>query len=140
MYYLLYTVLFLLPSFGFATPAQPISSHGTIAIGPGTSNGVGIGPIDPRLNLTFAYQTNPLDQDQCVVVATQLLGVFSAGPWTYGVGDIQFWDDRFTKVQIRIRAFRGETTEARFLIWGLYSGIKDMIETNRFRNNLILIR
>ena len=141
MYSLVPTILLMLPSFGFATSAQPISSLAVTATGSSNSNAIGPQPIDPRFSLLHLYQAVRLNEDHCLVIAVQLLGLLGSDPSATDVEPQEYFDDRLPRVAITIRSARtGGTIEARFLIWGLYLGIKNMIENNRFQSVYFLLR
>lgn len=136
-------LLLILPSIAFATPAQPINSLAltTATANPGTSNPIGPEPIDPRFNMQPVYRATPLNEDECLVAAVQFLGLLGSDPFTGPEETRNYFDDRLPHVVITPRSPRtGGTVEARFLVWGLYLGLKDMIESNRFRNVQLVLR
>ena len=131
----------LLPSFGFAMPAQSISSLGLNTTSPGSSNPIGPEPIDPRFNMTILYQAVNLAEDPFLVVAVQFLGILCASPFNSKQPTSSYWDDYLPFVDITHRSpLEGGTIEVRFLVWGIYSGMKDMIETRRFKDAQIVLR
>lgn len=77
MYNVFSTMLFMLPGFGFAIPAQPIESLRLTAANPAISNPVGIQSIDPRFALLIRYDESagPLEEDQFLVSAVQVMGL-----------------------------------------------------------------
>lgn len=121
MYNLFRTILLMLPSFGFAKPAQPINSLGLITASPGASNPIGPEPKDPRFSLQALYKAVPLDEDQCLAATVQFMGLLGSIAFFEPLQTKTYWDDYFPNVEVTNRSPRtGGTIEARFLIWGLY--------------------
>ena len=135
-------ILLLLPSFGFARPAQPISSLHLTPANLDTSNAIGPEPIDSRFEMLPVFQQIPLDEDQSLVIVVQLLGnIGVTGFLEHLPGHNQYWDDRLPNVLIKWRTPQpGTAIQAQFLIWGYYLGIKFMIENTRFRNANFILR
>ena len=141
MYNLFLTILLTLPCFGFATPAQRINPLILPATGPLTANAIGPEPIDPRFTMQALYQAVPLAEDDCLVAAVQLLGGWGSNPFTGQEPSRSYWDDHFPRVLITSQSPRtGGTVETRFLVWGLYLGIKDMIQSTRFKSVQFVLR
>ena len=136
MYDLFLTMLLMLPSFSLAAPAQSSNSLALVTTGPSIVDAIGPEPIDPRFSMEPIYLTTPLDEDDCLVAAVQLIGGWGSNPFTQREQTpISYWDDYVPRVQITIQSPRTTASiETRFLVWGLYLGVKDMIATNRFRN------
>lgn len=131
----------MLLSFGSATSAQPMTSLIPNVPSPLSANAIGPEPIDPRFSMQPSYQAVPLAEDDCVVAAVQLLGLWGSNPFTGQEPTITYWDDYVPRVEITSLSPRaGGTVEARFLIWGLYLGVKDMIESNRFKSVQFVLR
>lgn len=140
MYNLFPAILLVLPSLSFATPARPINSLLPNATDPLLVN-IGSEPIDPRFSMQPLYQAVPLAEDDCLVAAVQLLGLWGSKPFTGQEPTITYWDDYFPRVVIISRSpGAGGAIEVRFLVWGLYLGLKDMIESHRFRNVQLVLR
>ncbi len=142
MYDLSLTMLLMLPSFSLAAPTQPINSLALIAPGPSTVNAIGPEPIDPRFSMQPVYQATRLDEDDCLVAAVQLVGGWGSNPFTQPVQTpISYWDDYVPRVKITIQSPRTRgSIETRFLVWGLYLGVKDMIVMDRFRNVQLVLK
>lgn len=141
MYILCSTIFLVLPSFSFATPAQLTNSRDLITTIPSISNPITVQPVDPRFSMQPVYQAEPLDEDQCLVAAIQLMGLYGSDPFTSPKTTAEYWDNHVPRVVIAPRTTRRDgTMETRFLVWGLYLGIKDMIETNRFNNVQFVLR
>lgn len=141
MSYLFPTILLMLPGFGFASPAQPVNSLGLTTSASLTANTIGPAPIDSRFTMQAVYQTQPLVEDDCLVAAVQILGLWGSDPLTFEEPVQNYFDDRFAHVQIQSRSVttRG-AVEARFLVWGLYLGLKGMITSHRFESVKLVLR
>ena len=141
MYKVFSAIFLMLPSFGSATPVQTISSLDPNGTGPVSANAIGPEPIDPRFSMQALYQAAPLAEDDCLVAAVQLLGLWGSTPFLSQEPTRVYWDDRFPGVEITSRSPRtGGTMEVRVLVWGLYLGVKDMIEFNKFNSVQFVLR
>ena len=141
MYNLFPAISLMLPSFGFATPTQAFNSLGPNGTGSLSANDIGPEPIDIRFSMQAFYQGVSLAEDDCLVAAVQLLGLWGSTPFLSQEPTRVYWDDRFPHVEISSRSPRtGGTMEVRCLVWGLYLGVKNMIESNRFQNVQFVLR
>ena len=141
MSYLFTTILLTLPGFGFASPAQPLNSLGLTNAAALTANTIGPAPIDSRFTIQAVYQTQPLVEDDCLAAAVEILGLWGSDPLTMQEPDSIFSDDRFPRVRIESQSFSSSgATEARFLVWGLYLGLKDMISSRSFESVKFALR
>lgn len=131
----------MLPCFGFALPAQPVNSLSLTDPAALTTNAIGPVPIDPRFTMQAFYQAQPLVENDCLVAAVQILGIWGSDPLNMQEPDATYSTDYFPRVQIESRSLStGGTTEARFLVWGLYLGLKDMMTTRRFQRVKFVLR
>ena len=142
MYSLIAMILLMLPSFGFAKLAQPTNSLNLTTASLTAVNAIGPEPIDPRFNIQAVYQEVPVDEPQVLVAAVQFLGELGAKPFLEAVsGNFELWDDHCPNVVFEHHASTpGGTIQTRFLVWGLYLGVKDMILTNRFKEVRFVLR
>ena len=131
----------MLPNLGSAATAQPINSLGRNGTSPLSANNIGPEPIDPRFSMQAVYQAVPLTEDDCLVAAVQLLGLWGSKPFTSQEPTRIYWDDGFPRVEITSLSPRaGGHMEVRFLVWGLYLGVRDMIGSDRFMNVQFVLR
>ena len=142
MYSLFPTMMLLLPTFSFASPAQPLNSLAlTSTTSRNPANPVGPSPIDPRFAMQPLYEAVDLDEDHCLVATVQFMGLLGSARSDEPFPTKTYFDDRFPNVEIANHSPRtGGTIEARFLVWGLYLGVKDMIVTDRFKNVQFVLR
>ena len=141
MSYLFTTILLMLPCFGFASPAQPLNALSLTDPAALMANTIGPAPIDSRFTMQPFYQGQPLVEDDCLVAAVQLLGLWGADQLTMQEPVSRYLDDRFPRVFIETRSLStSRTTEARFLVWGLYLGLKGMITSRRFESVKLVLR
>ena len=142
MYTLLFQVILLvLPRSSFALPAQPILPLGSITTSNDTSNAILGGDWDPRFEVRAMYQEVPIDEDQCLVEAVQVLGEWAQMPPSDTVVQAAYADERLPNVGITaLGPDTGRRVQLRFLTGGLYLGIKDMIETRSFKKALFVIQ
>lgn len=141
MYKLFRMTLLMVSSLGFATPARPLISLPLINPSPSASNPIGPEPIDPRFSLQAMYRAMPLNQDQCLTTAVLFMGLLGSLSFVAPLPSKTYWDRYLPNVEITHRSPRtGGTIEERFLIWGLYLGVKDMIESNRFKEVQFVLR
>ena len=142
MSYLFTAILLMLPCFGFASPAQPINSLSLTNPAALTAvNPIGPVPIDPRFTMQPFYQPQPLVENDCIVTAVQLLGLFGSDPLTFQEPVQRYTERLFPHVLIENRSISPSgATEARFLVWGLYLGLKDMLTSRRFQRVKFVLR
>ena len=134
-------VLLMLPGFAFALPAQPVSSLGLTTSASLTANPIGPEPIDSRFSVLSRPQMQPLVEDDCLVAAVQVLGVWASYPSFYAAPGLNYYDSRFPRVEIESRSTdTSGTLHAQFLLWGLYLGLKDMIRSHRFESVKLLLQ
>ena len=140
MHILLPTTVLLLSTFGFASPTPVNTSNPTVA-SLDTSTTISPEPIPPEFSMTPIYSAVSLDEDHCLCVAVQYLGILGSGPFSEPLQTKSYWDDHLPFVVITNRSPQTEgSVEARFLIWGTYLGIKDMIESRQFKNVNFVLR
>ena len=142
MYTLLFqAILLVLPSSSFALPAQPILPLGSITTSNNTLNAILGGDWDPRFQVRAMYQDVPIDEDQCLVEAVQVLGEWAQMPPNHPVVEAAYADEHLPNIGITaLGPGSGRPVQMRFLTGGLYLGVQDMIETRSFRKALFAIR
>ena len=142
MYTLLFQVILLvLPSSSFALPAQPVSPLGSITTSNNTFNAILGADWDPRFEVHSVYAEVPIDEDQCLVEAVQILGEWVQMAAGDLVVDAGYKDARLPKIWISVLGpGSGRPIQVRFLTGGLYLGIQGMIESRSFRKALFVIR
>ena len=142
MYTLLFQVILLvLPSFGFALPAQPTLPLDSVATGNDTLNADPVGDIDPRFEIEARYEQVPIDEDQCLVEAVQVLEVWAQTPPTDPVVEASYQVGDLPNIYVAaLGPGGGRPIQVRFLTWGLYLGIKGMIETRNFKKVFFFLR
>lgn len=95
----------------------------------------------PRFAMQPLYEAVDLDEDHCLVATVQFMGLLGSARSDEPFPTKTYFDDRFPNVEIANHSPRtGGTIEARFLVWGLYLGVKDMIVTDRFKNVQFVLR
>ena len=131
--FFLQLILLLLPGISIATPAQPINALFSSAPAANTSNAIAVGAVDPRFRIRSAYTRTPLNEDPCLVVAIQAMGIWSTLPAGLLLIDSAYSDDRFRDIYIATRDPPNlGGIPAQFLTWGTYLAVKDMIEEHGF--------
>ena len=142
MYILFFQViLLLLPSSSFALPAQPILTLGSITTSNNTLNAI-LGPDwDPRFGVQVLYQEVPIDEDQCLVEAVQVLGEWALMSPNDPVVEAAYSDEHLPNIGITaLGPGQGRPVLVRFLNGGLYLGVQAMIEHRSFKKALFVIR
>ena len=142
MYTLLFQVILLvLPRSSFALPAQPILPLGSTTTSNDTLNAVLGGDWDPRFEVRAMYQGVPIDEDQCLVEAVQVLGEWAQMPPSDTLVQAAYADGRLPNIAITaLGPDAGRPVQVRFLTGGLYLGIKGMIENRTFKKVLFVIQ
>ena len=142
MYILLFQViLLLLPSSSFALPAQPILPLDSITTSNETLNAILGGDWDPRFEVRVMYQEIPIDEDQCLVEAVQVLGQWALMSPNDPVVEAAYLDNRLPNIGITaLGPGQGKPILVRFLTGGLYLGLQAMIEHRSFKKALFVIR
>ena len=141
MYTLLFLISLLLPNSSFAIPAQPIQPLGPITTINDTLNAI-LGPDwDPRFEVRTVYEEVPIDQDQSLVEAVQVLWELVQRP-----PDDQIWRQAYTDPQLpnivitAVGPGAGRSIPVRCLTGGRYLGMQDMIKSRKFKKALFIIR
>ena len=142
MYALFIQVVSLaLPSFVFALPAQPILPLDSITTINDTLDAILGGDWDPRFTVHAMYQNVPLDEDQCLVEAVQVVAEWAQLPPSAPVVEAAYGDHRLPDIGITaLGPGDGRPIQVRFLTGGLYLGIQEMIESRTFKKALFAIR
>lgn len=127
MHYLVPTILLILPTFSFATPAQSIDSLDLFAASPNSLGNIGP-PIDPQFTVYLSYTEGEFQEAPLMTAAVMLMGSTARNAVNTPIGSIVYWDHELPEVEISFLPLsEGGTTEARFFMWGLYLGVNDMI-------------
>ena len=134
-------ILLLLPSYTFALPAQPTLPLDVTPTINDTLNAI-LGPDwDPRFGVQVMYQEVPIDEDQCLVEAVQVLGEWAIMSPNDPVVEAAFSDERLSNIGITaLGPGQGRPILVRFLTGGLYLGLQAMIEHRSFKKALFIIR
>ena len=134
-------ILLLLPSCSFALPSQPIQPLGPITTINETLIAI-LGPDwDPRFEVQAVYEQVPIDQDQSLVEAVQVLWKLVQRPPDDQVWEVTYTDDQLPNTAITaLGPGAGRSIPVRFLTGGLYLGMQDMIESRSFKKALFVIR
>ena len=131
-------LIFLLSVFSytrlsFTATIPPIQSIDLSANDVLSANITTVGAIDPHFRVMTNFQDVDVNEDDCVmnvIIAMGILAMNFAGP----VPPRTFRDERYPRCFIQTRSpARGSMIEARFLVWGLYSGIKPMIQNGNWK-------
>ena len=134
-------ILLVLLSSSCALPAQPVQPLGSITTINDTLNAILGGDWDPRFEVQAMYKEEPIDEDQCLVEAVQVLGEWTLMSPNAPVVEAKFSDERLPDIGITaLGPGRGRAVPVRFLAGGLYFGMQGMIETRNFKKVLFLIR
>ena len=89
---------------------------------------------NPFFRITTNYLDTDIDENDCVMNVIIEMGHLSAKNFTQPIEPRAYGDNRFPSVLIVTRSpAEGELIEPRFLVWGLYSGIKPMIQDNKWK-------
>jgi len=84
--------------------------------------------IDPRFTVTRQYQLPDLDVDQCLLNVIDCLATYAVLNFTDSTEVLPHVNPRYPGVTIVPRATTaGGRIESRFLVWGLYTGIRGMV-------------
>ena len=130
MHYLVPTILLILPTFSFATPAQSIDSLDLFAASPNSLGNIGP-PIDPQFDIVdLVYEEPFLQQEELMTAAVMLMGATARNAVNTPIGRTVYWDHELPELEISFLPLsEGGTTEARFFMWGLYLGVLDEIHS-----------
>ena len=111
-------------------PIQSIDSSANVVL---SANITTVGPIDPHFRVMTNFQDVDVNEDDCVMNVIIAMGIL-AMTFTAPVPPRTFRDERYPRCFIQTRgAARDSMIEARFLVWGLYSGIKPMIQNGNWK-------
>ena len=112
------------------SPFQPITVSANYGL---SRNLTTVGVIDPHFQVMTSFQDIDVNEDDCVMNVILAMGIL-AMTFTEPVLPRTFRDERYPSCFILIRSpTRGAMIEARFLVWGLYSGIKPMIQHGNWK-------
>lgn len=111
-------------------PIQSIDASTNHVLSPNVTT---VGAIDPRFHVRTNFQDVDVKEDDCVMNIIIAMGIL-ARSFAEPVTGRTFRDERYPGCFIQTRSSaRGSMIEARFLIWGLYSGIKPMIRNGNWK-------
>ena len=131
-------LIFLLAVFSytrlsFAATIPPLQSIDSSANDVQSANITTVGVIDPHFRVTTNFQDIDVREDDCVmnvIIAMGILAMRFTGP----VAPQTYRDERYPGCFIQTRSpARHSMIEARFLVWGLYSGIRPMIQNDNWK-------
>ena len=134
----LYTILCYAPLTLGATirPVQSINSPANDSL-PATSpstNVTTVGSIDSRFRVITSFLNLDVDENDCVMNVIIAMGILSTREFTQLVKPQTYRDERYPKCFIQTRRPEvARSIEARFLLWGLYAGIRPMIQNNNWK-------
>ena len=132
------SLIFILAVFSYtrlsyAATIPPIQSIDLSANDVPSANITIVGAIDPDFRVTTNFQDVDVEEDDCVMNVIIAMGIL-ARSFTEAVRPRTFRDERYPGCFILTRSpTRGSMIEARFLVWGLYSGIKPMIQNGNWK-------
>ena len=87
------------------------------------------------------YEEVPIDEDQCLVEAVQVLGLWAQLPPSDPVVQAAYADEKLPNIGLTaLGPGEGRPVQVRFLTGGLYLGIQGMIESRSFNKALFVIR
>lgn len=123
------------PHLGFTAVvpvARPINSSPIGALSPNITT-VGTN-IDSRFHIETHVLDILVDQIDCLMNVVIAMGKLSAREFTGPIEPTRYRDPRYPSVLIMTRSpARGGPIEARFLLWGLYLGIRLKLQLNDWR-------
>lgn len=92
-----------------------------------------VGDVDPHFRVRTNFQDVDVNEDDCVMNVIIAMGIL-ARSFTGTVEPRTFRDERYPGCFILTRSVaRRSVIEARFLVWGLYYGIKPMIQNGNWK-------
>lgn len=90
--------------------------------------------IDSRFHIETNFLNILVNQNDCLMNVVIAMGILSAKQFTGPVESTTYHDPRYPRVFITTKSpATGGPIEARFLLWGLYLGIRPMLQTNDWR-------
>ena len=134
MYGLLLPILLILPKLAPSSPLEIVNSLSLTNPKPPTSNTLGFEPMDPGFAVWPLIGSVVMNSDEWLLIAVEAMGKVSALPLDYPQEPafVKSRDPRF-QAEVDFRSTPpGRAIKARYFVWGLYSGIKDVIALNRF--------
>ena len=112
---------------------SPIHSIDSSANGVAAPNITTVGAIDPHFHVRTNFLDVDVNEDDCVMNVIIAMGIL-ARSFTETVEPRTFRDERYPGCFILTRSVaRRSMIEARFLVWGLYYGIKPMIQNGNWK-------
>ena len=131
-------LIFLLAVFpyirlSFTATIPPIQSIDSSTNDILSANMTTVGVIDPRFRVTTNFQDIDVNGDDCVMNVVIAMAIL-ARSFTGSVGPRTFRDERYPGCFFHTRRpTRHSMIEARFLVWGLYAGIRPMIQDGNWK-------
>ena len=92
--------------------------------------------IDSRFHIESYVEDILVNENDCLMNVIITMGYLSAGEFTRPIEPTIYRDSRYPSVSILIfgpDVGGGGPIEARFLLWGLYSGLRPMLQLNDWR-------
>ena len=125
--------VFLITRLSFAATMPPIQTIDSSANDVLSANVTTVGVIDPHFRVMTNFQDIDVNGDDCVMNVIIAMGIL-ARSFTGSVESRTFRDERYPGCFIHTRTPpRDSMIEARFLVWGLYSGIRPMIQNSNWK-------
>ena len=125
--------VFFLARSSFTATIPPIQSIDSSANDVLAANITTVGAIDPHFRVRTNFQDVDVNEDDCVMNVIIAMGIL-ARSFTGTVEPRTFRDERYPGCFFLTRGpARTSTIEARFLVWGLYDGIKPMIQNGNWK-------
>ena len=125
------------PGFAATVPGTQIidsSSNDTVSAETGTSSIAAIGLVDPLFRVLPTFTNVDIDETDCLMNVVLAMAIISASEFTQLIHPRYFSDPRYPSILIQIRGPAGwGPIEARFLLWGFFSGIRSMIQGNKWK-------
>ena len=116
-----------------AATTPPIQSIDPAANDVLSANITTVGVIDPHFRVMTNFQDISVNGDDCVMNVIIAMGIL-ARSFTEPVEPRTFRDERYPGCFFQTRSpARDSMIEARFLVWGLYSGIRPMIQNDNWK-------
>ena len=98
-----------------------------------SANMTTVGVIDPHFRITTNFQDVDVNEDDCVMNVILAMGILALS-FTGSVEPRIYRDERYPSCFFQTRSpARDSMIESRFLVWGLYSGIRPMIQNGNWK-------
>ncbi len=126
---------------GTATPTPVSNSTNIISYASTSADKKRIDAVDPRFTIEYTFDKPSLSVTPCLMNALGALTELASQDFTEGIETTTYRLTEYPTVSIVTNGSpTADTIEARFIIWGIWKGVRLMIAKTKFHNLLLTLK